>query len=61
MGDYSAFSTGNNRPSPHRRFGRRQQVLEWKPRFIAVALVLIAVAVVAGFVELDTIINNWEW
>jgi hypothetical protein len=36
-------------------------VLEWKPRFIAVALVLIAVAVVAGFVEFDTIINNWEW
>jgi hypothetical protein len=36
-------------------------LLEWKPRLIAVLLVLIAVAITAGFVELDTIINNWEW
>ena len=36
-------------------------MLEWKPRFIAVVLVLIAVAVVAGFVELDSVISNWEW
>jgi len=36
-------------------------VLEWKPRLIAVLLVLIAIAVVAGFVEIDTLIDNWEW
>jgi hypothetical protein len=36
-------------------------LLEWKPRLIAVLLVLIAVAIAAGFVELDTFVNNWEW
>ena len=36
-------------------------LLEWKPRLIAVLLVLIAVAIAAGFIELDTVVNNWEW
>jgi hypothetical protein len=36
-------------------------LLEWKPRLIAVLLVLIVVAIAAGFIELDTIVNNWEW
>jgi hypothetical protein len=36
-------------------------LLEWKPRLIAVLLIVIAVAVAAGFVELDVIVDNWEW
>ena len=36
-------------------------LLEWKPRLIAVLLVLIAVAIAAGFIEFDTVVNNWEW
>lgn len=36
-------------------------MLEWKPRFIAVALILVAVAVIAGVIELDSVVNNWEW
>ena len=35
-------------------------MLEWRPRVIALVLVLIAVAIVTGFVDFD-VIDNWEW
>jgi hypothetical protein len=35
-------------------------VLEWRPRFIALVLVLIFVAVLAGLLE-DPGPLNWEW
>jgi hypothetical protein len=61
MGDGRAFSTGNNRFCSRHPNREEDAVLEWKPRLIAVLLVLIAIAVVAGFVELDTLVDNWEW
>jgi hypothetical protein len=36
-------------------------VLEWRPRVIALVLVLIAVAIVTGFVDFGSIVDNWEW
>jgi hypothetical protein len=60
MGDYVAFSTGNNRPCPQSSIWR-EIVLEWRPRVIALVLVLIAVAIVTGFVDFGSIVDNWEW
>ena len=59
MGDYVAFSTGHNRGCPQSSIGGNI-VLEWRPRVIALVLVLIAVAIVTGFVDFD-VIDNWEW
>ena len=59
-GDGFGFSTGHNRWVQDLE-QEGVTLLEWKPRLIAVLLVLIAVAIAAGFVELDTIANNWEW
>jgi hypothetical protein len=36
-------------------------VLEWKPRLIAVLIVLFAFAIAAGFVDFGTVVDNWEW
>jgi len=35
-------------------------VLEWRPRLIVLVLVLVAFALVGGFVD-DLIRDNWEW
>jgi hypothetical protein len=37
------------------------EMLEWKPRLIAVLFVLIAIAVAAGIFDGGTLIENWEW
>lgn len=36
-------------------------MLEWKPRLVAILLVVIAAAIVAGFADFNLIIDNWEW
>jgi len=36
------------------------KVLEWKPRLIALILVVVLVGLVAGFVDFETPLN-WEW
>jgi hypothetical protein len=60
MGDYSGFSTSNNPRCPHRSSREEPSVLEWKPRLIAVLLVLIAIAIATGFVDFG-VVDNWEW
>jgi hypothetical protein len=60
MGDYSTFSTGHNRCVRNLRLEERT-VLEWRPRVIALVLVLIVVAIAAGFVDFGTVVDNWEW
>lgn len=60
MGDYSAFFTGNNRACPQSSIGGNI-VLEWRPRFIALVLVLIFIAVLAGILVDDPGPLNWEW
>lgn len=61
MGDGPGFSTGHNRPVQTATTREESAVLEWKPRLIAVLLVLVAVAIAAGFVEFDLVVDNWEW
>ena len=37
-------------------------MLEWKPRLIVLILVVVLIAVVAGFLTTsDVVTNNWEW
>jgi len=59
MGDYVAFSRGNNRPVRNPQL-EGNIVLEWRPRVIALVLVLIFVAILAGLLE-DPGPLNWEW
>ena len=59
MGDYSAFFRGNNRACPQSSIGGNI-VLEWRPRVIALVLVLIFIAVLMGLLE-DPGPLNWEW
>ena len=35
-------------------------MLEWRPRVIALVLLLIVVAVVTGLVDYS-VVDNWEW
>lgn len=37
------------------------EVLEWKPRLIAVLFILIAIAIAAGIFEGGSLVENWEW
>jgi len=44
------------------RVGRNRKVLEWKPRFTAVLILLtllVVAAIASGYLEL--IADNWEW
>jgi hypothetical protein len=59
MGDYSAFSTGNNRPVRNPQL-EGDFVLEWRPRVIALVVVLVFIAVLMGLLE-DPGPLNWEW
>lgn len=36
-------------------------MLEWKPRLVAVLIVVVLIAVLVGFGEFDLISDNWEW
>lgn len=36
------------------------KVLEWKPRLIALILVVVLVGLFAGFADIETPLN-WEW
>ena len=60
MGDYVPFSTVHNRGVRNPQL-EGSIVLEWRPRVIALVLVLIAVAIVTGFVDLGSVVDNWEW
>jgi hypothetical protein len=62
MGDGSWESVGKNRRCPQFPSWEEMKVLEWKPRFAAVfvLLTLIVVAAIAsGYVEF--LFDNWEW
>jgi hypothetical protein len=59
MGDYVGFSTGHNRAVRNPQL-EGSIVLEWRPRLIALVLVLIFVAVLAGLLEGPGPLN-WEW
>jgi hypothetical protein len=44
------------------RVGRKSKVLEWKPRFAAVFVVLtlvVVAAIASGYFEF--VFDNWEW
>jgi hypothetical protein len=60
MGDYSAFSTGHNRPVRNPQL-EGNIVLEWRPRVIALVVVLVFIAVVMGILVDDPGPLNWEW
>jgi hypothetical protein len=59
MGDYVAFSRGNNRPVRNPQL-EGNIVLEWRPRVIALVVVLVFIAVLMGLLE-DPGPLNWEW
>jgi hypothetical protein len=62
MGDGSTGSAGKNRPCPQYPSWEESTVLEWKPRFAAVFVLLtllVVAAIASGYVEF--IADNWEW
>jgi hypothetical protein len=61
MGDGSSRWAGDNR-CPH--IDRKDRnMLEWKPRLIALIIVVVLVGLLAGFAESTDFISpdNWEW
>lgn len=36
-------------------------MLEWRPRLIALVLVVVLVSLVAGISSVDLVPLNWEW
>jgi hypothetical protein len=52
---------GDNRVSALFDLGRNFKMLEWKPRLIAllIVLVLVTAALAAGY--FDLVLDNWEW
>ena len=62
MGDGSEGAAGKNRRCPQFPSWEERKVLEWKPRFAAVFVLLTLVVVAAlasGYVQF--IADNWEW
>jgi hypothetical protein len=62
MGDGSRVAAGKNRPCPKFPSWEERKVLEWKPRFAAVFVLLtlvVVAAIASGYVEF--IADNWEW
>jgi hypothetical protein len=59
MGDSCAVSTGNNRPVRNPQW-EGSNVLEWRPRVIALVVVLVFIAVLMGLLD-DPGPLNWEW
>jgi hypothetical protein len=63
MGDYLGYRGRKNRCCPHISLTWEEtKVLEWKPRFTAILVVLTLVltaALASGYAE--WFFDNWEW
>jgi hypothetical protein len=62
MGDYLAPRALDNRACPPHLTWEETIVLEWKPRFTAILVVLTLVltaAIASGYAE--WFFDNWEW
>jgi hypothetical protein len=59
MGDSAVFSTSKNRPVRNPQL-EGDVVLEWRPRVIALVVVLVFIAVLMGLLD-DPGPLNWEW
>jgi hypothetical protein len=62
LGDYLAPCARENRACPHLLTWEETNVLEWKPRFTAILVVLTLVltaALASGYAE--WFFDNWEW
>lgn len=59
MGDGSTGWAGENR-CPHTTW-EESTMLEWRPRLIALVLVVVLVSLVAGISSVDLVPLNWEW